>query len=93
MYPLIKRLNIDILRHIHSYNCYSRLDLEYFKYLHKQKFRIVLYDLKCFFYFIEYVLDGRTYSDSEDEEEFDNSIRTGSLMCLQQQIHGHYYFQ
>lgn len=57
MYPLIKRLNIDVLRQIHEYNNYTQLDLDYFKFLHKDRFRSVLNDMRCFFYFVEHVLN------------------------------------
>ena len=56
MYPLIKKINIDVLRLIHEYNNYTQLDLDYFKFLHKDRFRSVLNDMRCFFYFVEHVL-------------------------------------
>ena len=46
MYPLIKRLNIDVVREIYSYNNFSKLDLEWFKFLHKEALTRVLKDLK-----------------------------------------------
>lgn len=49
MYPLIKRLNIDMIRQIYHYNNYSQLDLEYFRYLHKDKLDDVLIELDHFF--------------------------------------------
>ena len=38
MYPLInKNINIDLLREIYHFNNYSDIDLEYFKFLHREK--------------------------------------------------------
>lgn len=56
MLSLIKRLDIDVLKLVNSYNHYTKLDLEYFKFLHKEALSIVLSDLKCFFYFCDVVL-------------------------------------
>ena len=57
MYPLIKRLNIDVLKQIHEYNNYTKLELEFYEYLHKERFRTVLNDMRCLFYFVEHVLN------------------------------------
>jgi hypothetical protein len=56
MYPLIKRLNIDVLRHIHSFNKYDALDLEFYKFLHEEALKVVLNDMRCFFYFCDEIL-------------------------------------
>ena len=45
MYPLMKKINIDLIREIYHYNNYSKLDMEFFKFLHKDKMKKVLIDL------------------------------------------------
>lgn len=49
MYPLIKKINIDLIKEIYHYNNYSKLDLEYFEYLHRDKMIDVLIELDHFF--------------------------------------------
>ena len=49
MYSLIKILNADLIKEIYHYNNYSKLDLEYFKYLHNEKYRDVIIDVEHFF--------------------------------------------
>ena len=49
MLSLIKKINIDLLREIYYYNNYSKLDLEYFKFLHREKMNDVLCELDHFF--------------------------------------------
>ena len=46
MYPLINKINIDLLREIYHFNNYSDLDLEYFKFLHKNEMESVNKDIE-----------------------------------------------
>ena len=49
MYPLIKLLNTDLIKEIYHYNNYSKLDMEWFKYEHKERFNDVLIELDQYF--------------------------------------------
>lgn len=49
MYPLIKILNTDLIKEIYHYNNYSKLDMEWFKYFHKERFNDVLIELDQYF--------------------------------------------
>jgi len=49
MYPLIKILNTDLIKEIYHYNHYSKLDMEWFKYEHKERFYNVLIELDQYF--------------------------------------------
>jgi len=52
MYPLIKLLNIDLIKEIYHFNNYSNLDIEWFKYLHKERYRdvLIVIELKRLYY-------------------------------------------
>ncbi len=52
MYPLLKRINIDLVKLIHQYNNYSKVDMEWFKYLHKERYRdvLIVIELKRLYY-------------------------------------------
>jgi len=50
MYPLLKILNTDLIKEIYYYNNYSKLDMEWFKYLHKDKYDAVLMEIHSYFY-------------------------------------------
>ena len=45
MYPLINKIPLSIVHDIYYYNNYSDLDLEYFKFLHKDKMNNCLIEL------------------------------------------------
>jgi hypothetical protein len=49
MYPLIKILNTDLIKEIYHYNHYSKLDMEWFEYEHKERFNDVLIELDQYF--------------------------------------------
>tara|TARA_R100000900_G_scaffold82582_1_gene64709 strand:- start:1626 stop:1886 length:261 start_codon:yes stop_codon:yes gene_type:complete len=49
MYPLIKLLNTDLIKEVYHYNHYSKLDLEWFEYEHKERFCKVLNELDHYF--------------------------------------------
>jgi hypothetical protein len=49
MYTLLKRLNIDMIKEIYYYNNYSQLDLEWFKFNHKEKYVETLNELRYYF--------------------------------------------
>ena len=49
MYPLIKLLNTDLIKEIYDYNHYSKLDIEWFEYEHKERFNDVLIELDQYF--------------------------------------------
>ncbi len=49
MYPLIKLLNIDLIKEIYHFNNYSNLDIEWFKFQHEERFRKVLVELDQYF--------------------------------------------
>jgi len=49
MYPLIKILNTDLIKEIYHYNNYSKLDMEWFEYEHKERFNDVLIELDQYF--------------------------------------------
>tara|TARA_R100001463_G_scaffold129171_1_gene187924 strand:- start:137 stop:352 length:216 start_codon:yes stop_codon:yes gene_type:complete len=49
MYPLIKLLNTDLIKEIYHYNNYSKLDMEWFEYEHKERFNDVLIELDQYF--------------------------------------------
>ena len=49
MYPLIKLLNMDLVKEIYHFNNDSQLDLEWFEYEHKERFGKVLNDLEHHF--------------------------------------------
>jgi len=49
MYPLIQILNADLINNIYHYNNYSKLDLEWFKFEHEERYRDVMIDLDHFF--------------------------------------------
>ncbi len=46
MYPLIKKINIDLIKEIYHYNNYSKLDMEWFRYNHRKKYFNVLIDIE-----------------------------------------------
>ena len=45
MYPLINKIPLSIVHDIYHYNNYSDLDLEYFKFLHKDNMKQTLITL------------------------------------------------
>ena len=45
MFPLLKLLNKDLVNEIYLYNNYSKLDMEWFKYLHKERNENVMLEL------------------------------------------------
>ena len=45
MYPLINKIPLSIIHDIYHYNNYSELDLEYFKFLHKDNMNECLIQL------------------------------------------------
>ena len=45
MYPLINKIPLSIIHDIYHYNNYSELDLEYFKFLHKDNMNECLTEL------------------------------------------------
>mgnify|MGYP003679910885 FL=1 len=51
MFPLLKLLNKDLVKEIYFYNNYSKLDMEWFKYLHKERNENVMLEL---YYRLEY---------------------------------------
>ena len=51
MFPLLKLLNKDLVNEIYFYNNYSKLDMEWFKYLHKERNENVMLEL---YYRLEY---------------------------------------
>jgi len=46
MYSLIKKLPLSLVKEIYFYNNYSKLDMEYFKFLHKDNMTETLKTLK-----------------------------------------------
>ena len=51
MLSLIKRLNIDLVKEIYHYNHYSKLEMEWFRFEHEQKYNNVMISLDhCFLY-------------------------------------------
>lgn len=46
MYSLIKKLPLSLVKEIYFYNNYSKLDMEYFKFLHKDNITETLKTLK-----------------------------------------------
>ena len=51
MFPLLKLLNKDLVNEIYLYNNYSKLDMEWFKYLHKERNEKVMIEL---YYHLQY---------------------------------------
>jgi len=49
MYSLIKLLNTDLIKEIYHFNNYSKVDLEWFEYEHKERFCKVLTELEHHF--------------------------------------------
>lgn len=49
MFPLIKILNKDLVNEIFLYNNYSKLDMEWFEFLHREKYCKVMGDLEHHF--------------------------------------------
>ena len=46
MFPLLKLLNKDLINEIYLYNNYSKLDMEWFEFLHREKYLDVMADLR-----------------------------------------------
>ena len=49
MSPLLKLLNKDLINEIYLYNNYSKLDMEWFEFLHREKYHKVMGDLEYHF--------------------------------------------
>ena len=49
MFPLIKILIKDLVNEIFLYNTYSKLDMEWFEFLHREKYCKVMGDLEHHF--------------------------------------------
>ena len=49
MFPLLKLLNKDLINEIYLYNNYSKLDMEWFEFLHKEEYYKVMEDLEHHF--------------------------------------------
>jgi len=49
MFPLLKLLNKDLINEIYLYNNYSKLDMEWFEFLHREKYYKVMENLEHHF--------------------------------------------